>query len=251
MSVDVWTETNTVRGHEVTPDGRASVPALCMYLQEAAGHHAHALGVSIQRLQEEGKAWVLAHLHVDIDRYPRWEDDLVIKTWPSGLDGLYATREFILRTPDDETLAKATSAWLVFDVESRRPSRPPRRVYDLEPPARPNGLPHDWNDLPLPDETDHERAFEVRYHDLDVNHHANNLRLLEWVLETLPVEHLETHRCTAVALQFKAETTLGDSVKARAQVEDDRTGRHVRHALEHAGDGRTLVRATSEWEPAQ
>lgn len=248
MPPGIWTEATTVRAHEVTPRGTASIPALCMYLQEAAGHHADALGVSIQSLQEEGKAWVLAHLQVQIEQAPRWEDDVTIETWPSGLDGLRATREFVLRN-GDAAIAKATSAWLVFDVESRRPARPSRRVRAIELPDRAPALNHDWDDLPAPERTDHKRSFEVRYHDLDVNRHANNLRVLEWALETLPADHLETHRCTEVALQFRAETTLGDPVRATAHIEQTDNQTHVRHALAHAGTDRVLTVATTRWAP--
>lgn len=249
MPPGIWTEATTVRAHEVTPRGTASVPALCMYLQEAAGHHADALGVSIQSLQDEGKAWVLAHLRVQIAQAPRWEDDLTIETWPSGLEGLRATREFVL-WKGDTAVARATSAWLVFDIESRRPARPPRRVHDIELPDRTPVLNHDWDELAVPDRTDHERTFEVRYHDLDVNRHANNLRVLEWALETLPASHLETHRCTEVALQFRAETTLGDAVRATAHVEQTDNQTHVRHALVREETDQILTGATTRWVPA-
>lgn len=247
-SADIWTETVPVRSTDLTPHGTASVPALCTYLQEVAGRHADALGVSMQRLQEERKAWILAQLHLDIHRPPKWQDEIVVETWPSGLDGPYATREFVLRTGETR-FGVATSAWVVFDIDSRRPLRPPARLHAIEPPDRPPALAHDWNNLPLPERTDCERRFEVRYHDLDVNRHANNLRVLEWALETLPAEHLDTHQCSAVALQFKGEATLGEPVQATAQMDEDETEIRVRHALHHADDERTLAVATTEWAP--
>lgn len=192
---------------------------------------------------------MLAHLRVEIEQYPKRREEVVAETWPSGLESLYATREFVLRS-NDTHLASATSAWLVFDIEARRPSRPPQRVYTIDPPDRPNALPHNWDDLPKPDREDHERQFEVRYHDLDVNGHANNLRILEWALETLPPDHLKNHRCTKLSLQFKAEATLTDRVQAIAQVEGNDAGIRVGHALEHADDERILALATTEWTSA-
>lgn len=248
MPAGTWTESFTVRPHEITPHGTASVPTLCRYLQEAAGHHAEALGVSIQQLQTEDRAWVLAHLRLTINRLPEWEESITVETWPSGLDRLYATREFVLRV-DETPVARATSAWLVFDTERRRPTRPPERLHTIELPDRPPVLSHDWADLPAPKRTDYERAFDVRYHDLDVNRHVNNVRVLEWALETLPAEHLDTHRCADVALQFKGETVLGDSVRAVAQMDKDDETLRVRHALHHTEDDRTLAVARSRWVP--
>lgn len=235
-----------VRPQEVTPRGILSLPALATYLQETAGHHAEALGVSFQSLQAQGQAWVLAHLRLSLDRLPEWKDEVIVETWPSGLDRLYATREFVLHA-NGSPFAQATSAWLVLDTEARRPRRPPRTLYDLETPDRPPVLTHDWDDLSTPDRTDHTRAFDVRYHDLDVLRHVNNVRYLEWALETLPSDLLDTHRCTALSLQFKAEATMDDTVRAAAQINETDHELTVRHALRHADDDRLLAAAHTKW----
>jgi acyl-ACP thioesterase len=247
-SANIWTESFTVRSYEITPHGTASVLALCDYLQEAAGHHARALGVSMQDLLDDGRAWVLAHLRLDVDRLPEWDEEVVVETWPSGLDGLYATREFVLHAEaDDAILARGTSAWLVIDTERRRPLRPPRALYAIDTPDRPAPLPHDRADLPAPEEAPYAREFPVRYHDLDLNRHVNNVRYLEWALETLPAEVHDARRCTGVALQFQAETTLGDTVRATADPEDTTDPLRVRHRLERAETAETLALAATTW----
>jgi len=253
VTAGVWTERFPVRSYEVTPGGRVSVLALADYLQEAAGHHAAELGVSMQDLLADGQAWVLAHLRLELDRLPRWGETVVVRTWPSGLDRLFATREFLLEveTADgaDATIARGTSAWLTIDTERRRPLRPLKALRTLETPDRDPALAHDFaSDLPVPDRTDAEDRFSVRYHDLDVNRHVNNVRYLEWALETLPGSFLNANRCTALSLQFEAETTLGDRVRSIAQIDDGGgTKRRVHHQLMHAGEGRALARAVTTW----
>ena len=65
--------------------------ALCVYLQEVAGHHADALDVSMRRLQADDRAWVLSHLHLALDRPPCGNETVTIETWSLGLEELYAT----------------------------------------------------------------------------------------------------------------------------------------------------------------
>ena len=65
--------------------------ALCVYLQEVAGHHADALGVSMRRLQADDRAWVLSHVHLEIGHPLCGNETVTIETWPLGLEGLYAT----------------------------------------------------------------------------------------------------------------------------------------------------------------
>ncbi|MFB6271335.1 MAG: acyl-[acyl-carrier-protein] thioesterase [Salinibacter sp.] len=246
MTAGIWTETVPVRSSDLTPHGAASVPALCVYLQEAAGHHADALGVSMRQLQDEEQAWVLSHLDLDLDRPPRRNETVTIETWPSGLEGLYATREFVLSV-NDADVGRATSQWFVIDLERRRPVRPPRPLYDLETPDRPPVLSHRFDDLPEPDRADHEASWTARYHDLDLNRHVNSVRYLEWTLGTLPDDLLASHQCTGVTLQFWAEATLGTPVRTTAQTEVSSNKRIVHHAVIHAGTDDLLAVARTLW----
>lgn len=248
MTAGIWTDEVRVRSYEVTPQGTASVLALADYFQEAAGRHADDLGLSMQDLLATGRAWVLAHFRLEIDRLPRWNEELTIETWPSGLERLFATREVIFRDGEGEALAQGTSAWLVIDTERRRPARPPAALHDLETPDRPAPLDAPVaDDLPAPASADRERTVDVRYHDLDLNRHVNNVRYLEWALETLPVEILDERQCAALALQFEAEATLGDPVRAIAQIDDEDGPLQARHRLVQAEDNRTLALATTAW----
>ena len=253
----VWTESFPIRAYNVTPHGVASPLALCDFLQEAAGNHAERLGLSMESLLDNGQAWVLAFLRLKVDRYPDWHDTLTIETWPSGLDRLYATREFILSDEEGEC-ARATSAWLVIDTERRRPLRPPAELYDIDTPDRPAALDVDRTRMEAPDATPvHERTFRVRYHDLDLNRHVNNVRYVEWATETLPAEWLDTHVLRDLTLEFRAETTAGDPVHATAHTAQneadaaDRSSdaREVLHHLRHADDDRTLALAQTAWTP--
>jgi len=247
MTAGTWTDTVHIPSYHVTPQGTASVLALADYFQEAAGHHAAELGVSMQDLLAEGRAWVLAHFRLEIDRLPEWNEEITIETWPSGLERLFATREVVFLDGDGSTLAQGTSAWLVIDTERRRPMRPPAALYDIEPPDRPAPLDANLDDLPAPDRADRDQRFSVRYHDLDLNRHVNNVRYLEWALETLPPSVLDERRCTGLALQFEAEATLGDPIRATAQIDNNEGPLRVRHRLAHADTDASLAHATTTW----
>jgi acyl-ACP thioesterase len=244
---NIWTEQGRVRASNVTPAGTASVLTLATSFQEAAGHHAAELGVSMQDLLAEGRAWVLARLQLEVERLPRWEEAFSLETWPSGLDRLFAKREVVFRDRNEQVLARGTSAWLVIDTERRRPVRPPAALYDIETPDRPAPLGAARNDLPAPERRDRERCFTVRYHDVDLNRHVNNVRYLEWALETLPPSILDRRPCMGLALQFEAEATYADPIRATAQIDEDADSLRVQHRLAHAEDDRTLAIATTTW----
>lgn len=241
-----WTESLSVRTADLTPEGRVSLPALSAYLQEAAGAHAAALGVSMDALAEEGRAWVLARLRMQIDRRPEQGDTVTVETWPSGLDGVYATREFVLSVGDAEAV-RATSAWFLIDVERRRPVRPPEVVRTLEPPDRPPVLPPFGETLSPPARADHERTARVGYHDLDRNEHVNNVRYLTWALDALPATVYEHYRCVEAALHFQHEVSVGAPVRVAAALDEKKNRVEGRHRLHHVEDDRTLALVHTRW----
>lgn len=243
----VWTESFRVRSYEADPSGRASILSICNYLQEAAGNHATDLGVSIDQMTDRRLTWMLARLRVEIDRYPSWRDEVVIETWPSGTDRLYAMREFIVKQGCGSEIARASSAWLMIDLDRRRPVRLPEFVTALEVPdrSRPLAMPSDR----LPDVSGDPLAHEVRvrHSDLDMNGHVNNVLYAEWSIESVPAEILESSTVRMLDLEFRAESNYGDTVEIRtARVGESADGAVTFvHGLRTGERG--LARARTVW----
>lgn len=246
-TTNVWTETFRVRSYEINPRGEVSIRTLCSYLQEAAANHAQALGVSVERLEPEGKAWVLTRLHIKIDDYPEWQEQITVETWPSGQDGLYATREFLLRDDKDKVFAWASSAWLILDMESKRPIRIPDYVKNIALPDRERSIDDMFVKLQPPAHPRHERHFNVRYCDLDINQHVNNVCYAEWILESVPEKILRHYRLTELQLQFRAETTYGETIRADTQQMQQGAEAIFDHALVSEESDITVALARTCW----
>ena len=272
----VWSESFTVHTYEVDAHGRASIQSLCAFLQEAAGRNAYELGVTVPQLMEHGLTWVLSRLLVRVYAYPRWWETLVIETWPSGFRRLFALRDWRVFRGED-LLAEATSAWLMVDLAERRPIRPqshgtwanrihPERAISLtldKLPAAP--LPE--ADAPAGTATDlagaaaasappevHEGQFTVRYRDLDMNGHANNISYLDWFLEILPLELRREHTLRELEMNFLAEAGAGDTILSRAlAVPSPPAGcaREFIHTLSRPGEGPAAARARTRWVPRE
>ncbi|MHC4594502.1 MAG: acyl-ACP thioesterase domain-containing protein, partial [Planctomycetota bacterium] len=110
-----------VKTYECQADRNIKMFSLMQYLQEVAALHAEQLGFGFGRLNEIDGYWVLSNLRVQIARLPKWNDTVVIKTWPSGYTRLIATREFVGRDQDDCELFRAGSQWMVLDKQNNRP----------------------------------------------------------------------------------------------------------------------------------
>jgi acyl-ACP thioesterase len=244
----VWSGAFPIHTYEVDPCFRLALPALLGFLQEAAGHNADDLGFSIPQLAPRNLTWMLSRLRLRLREHPGWRAVLMVDTWPCGFSRLLALRDFRLRL-GGRVIGEAASAWLLMDLGRRRPVRP-------ESAADWSGLIHperafaaDTSRLPpLPAGGGGTRQAElaVRYCDLDVNLHANNLRYVEWVLESLPVELLRSSVPRELDLDFQAEAGAGERIRSLCA---PLPGGAFAHSLVRLADGVEVARARSVWGP--
>jgi medium-chain acyl-[acyl-carrier-protein] hydrolase len=237
-----------VRAYEVGPDGAASPLALCDYLQEAAGHHARALGVEFPALPAGAGTWVLARLRLHVERLPAHGETVGVETWPSAHDGLRAERDFVVRTADGRPVARASSEWLVIDPARRRPARLPTDVRALRLPERPRALPPEPEPA-APAAPDAASTFAVRRSDLDRVGHANNVRFVEWALEAVPDAHFAAHTLARLDVRYRAEAVRGTVVRVEGGPGAEPGA--LAHHLRRDADGATLALARSLWTPRE
>lgn len=228
--------------YDVDPHQTARLPALCRFMQEAAYHHAGHLGLGHSYLAKRGLAWVLARLRIEVDRLPLWGDTIHIRTWPSGRDRLFFYRDFEI-TLEGERVLLASNAWALIDIEKRERANSDiylndefpegERVLDSRP-ARLKGC-SCVEGVTTP----------VTYGDLDLNGHVNNVRYIEWILNSLPLGFHEMHTVQALECNFLAEAVYGQSVSVCSE---------ATAPLEFSHSVRSndveLFRARSVWEKA-
>lgn len=240
-------EAFTVRSYEATSRARVSVQSICNYLQEAAGNHARGLGLSIEQLARDNLTWVLGMLRLELGDVPAWRDTLEVETWPSGDNGVVATRDFLLRAGERE-FGRATSAWFVLDVNRRRPVRLPPSIRGIGLPDRDPVLRHDFPTIAMPEKFAHEVEFRVRYSDLDMNQHVNNVRYVEWSIEGIPRNLTESRNLCELEVHFKSETVAGERIRVQtAPIDDARDGSAFVHRLTISGIDREVALVKSRW----
>lgn len=247
--VRAWTESFRVRTYESDANGLVYPAALCGYLQEAAGNHARSLGVSIEQMNAQGLTWMLSRLRLEIQRVPTRRDNLEVETWPSGSEGLVANRDFLVRDGSGREVARATTAWLVIDMERRRPTRVPSTISSLPLSRRERALTGSEDRLPPIEQAGWEADVQVRWSDLDVNRHTNNVRYVAWVMDCTPSSVQDMQRLVALDIDFVAESVLEERLRIR--VDGVASGDHgvLLHQIERTASGDVIARARTRWVP--
>jgi acyl-ACP thioesterase len=224
--------------------GLLAVPALAGFLQEVAGDHAEALGVGFEALRARGLAWVLGRQRIEILRPIQLGERLEVETWPSGADRLSALRDFVVRGARGEEVARSVTAWLLLDLERRRPARPDRLLEERLRHEQPHALAPPEGRLPEPAGGGEERRLDVRYEDIDQNLHVTNTRYLAWALEAVPEALWRSSRLASLEALYLAESRLGEQVVSRSAPAE---GGGLLHAVSRAADGRELCRLRTGW----
>jgi acyl-ACP thioesterase len=122
----------------------------------------------------------------------------------------------------------------------------PKLIAEIKVPDLPPTIPDAFAKFSTPDHAVHQRRYGVRYSDLDINQHANNVCYAEWAVESVPEEILATHHLHRLELHFKAETTFGDYVQARTARLDGDDSAFTHHLLRES-DARDVAIARTKW----
>jgi medium-chain acyl-[acyl-carrier-protein] hydrolase len=208
----VWTDQYKIFWADTDCHNRASLTAICRYLQESAWNHANHLGFGYM---EDGKirhTWVIVRLLVKMERYPRWEDKITIRTWPRGMDGLLAMRDFEILDESGARIGAASSQWFIIDTKTRKP-QPGIIVRDILPLATSTPVMEDQpSKILIREPLDHLATCKAVFSHIDLYGHVNNTRYVEWILDAIPEGvHRESPICSFL-IEFLAETRLNDEV---------------------------------------
>jgi acyl-ACP thioesterase len=246
MNETIWTETFRARYYEVGPDSCVTIQALCNYFQEAAGNHATRLGVGMQKLMEQRRSWVLSRMLIEMSAFPGWCDEVTVDTWPAGIERMFAIRLFRLRC-GGRMIGCGSSAWLLFDLDRRRPLRPDfARDLAVEGPEL--GLSALLSGkVEPPGQCPWQRPFTVRTSDLDMNQHVNNVNYIDWALEAVPPETRRSCRLRRLQIEFLAECRENEQVISKCAPEDGAESGCFRHSICRA-DGSLAAAALSSWQ---
>lgn len=242
-----WQGSFVVHAFEMDRRGQLSLLALCDWLQEAAGRHAAALGWSIHELLGRGQTWVLSRLSLRVLRHPVFDATVSVATWPSGVQRLHSLRDFRVRLADGGEVAVATTGWLLLDAARRRPLRPPAAIAEAAERAPGRVLDDGFDRLPELDADDGRGVpLTVPWSAIDVNGHANNVRVVEWLLAASPPELAARAAPVGLEVEFRSEARCGERLRSLAEERGDGT---LVHRLERVTDGHEVARGRTVWRP--
>lgn len=199
-----------VASYLTNSQGNLGLFALLNIFQDIASNHAELLGLGLKEMHTLKKFWVLTRQAVRMEEWPKWKDEIVVKTWIRLESGPFSSRDFSIHKGNQQ-IGVCSTSWVSLDAESRKPV-----IFD-----RSNILSQlidqgkvDLEATKIAPQTTVEDLirFHVRNSDLDHNMHVNNTKYAQWILDAIPLELHFQHKLKSYEVNFLAETRLGDSI---------------------------------------
>jgi medium-chain acyl-[acyl-carrier-protein] hydrolase len=238
----------TVHYYEVDFRGKALPLSLINYLQDAAGDHAARLGFSVLDLMKRNLTWLLSRYHVRVQRYPEVGETVAVTTWPSGTQGIFALRDFRAVDGKNETLAVATSSWVLWNITAKKPASLEENLPDRIALHR-RALEDDFASLPPCVEPADATSFRVGIQDIDFNNHVNHASYILWALESPPEAVLRSRAPFEIEVAYRAEAFYGDEILAKIRTGEKGPDTVFLHGLYQKSRGTELARLRTLWRP--
>lgn len=208
-----YIENITIPCYDTDAFWRLKPASFMNFAQEAAGRHAVYLGFGYDDLIKSNTAWILSRVHVEFIDTPKWREDITLTTWHKGLNRLFFLRDFILTDGQGRERVKATTSWLVLNLQTRRLVRDPKLIEEgtvcpdnvIETPADKVVMPKDI-------EPEFVMEHKVAYSDIDTNGHTNNAMYMQWAMDALDYELASSRPVKEFTINFNHETKAGETV---------------------------------------
>lgn len=245
---DVITEKEyKVQYYEIDHNRRLFITSLMNYLGDIAMRQSEDIGVGIDYLREQNIAWVIHKWNIDIDRYPLYDEKIKIRTKPHSFRKFYAYRTFEIIDSNENIIGKANSIWFLINTEKRKAIRITENMYKAYGMSKEKNESLDIKKIKSPEEIDSEKNFNVRYSDIDTNKHVNNVKYVEWAMETVPIDILNNYVIKTIIITYEKETTYGETIRVLTEIKSEEDGYICIHKIVDKED-RELALLETQWK---
>ena len=116
--IPVYEEKYFLSASEANAERELSLPILTSKLIDIATAHANMLGIGNPSMEEIKAGWILSRLTIEMDRYPKVNDNYVVSTWIESTNRHFSERAFRIASENGEVYGFARSIWMVMDTEN-------------------------------------------------------------------------------------------------------------------------------------
>lgn len=254
MSKIYFDKSFELRYFEMNEYGETCPTTILTLLEEAAAEHCYSIDHSLYQLADKNIGWVLVSGIIQMDRYPKYKEKITIRTWLSEYSTIKGFRENIIFDEDKNIIGRARGLWIFFDIERRRPTRIFEEIKDRWSESHEISLGANISKKIQPIDTgDYQLKFKVNRYDTDMIRHVNNIRYLQWVVESIPDEIVDNYHLYSIDGRFVSEIHYGENIisltkELDAPMEENDEFKYYTHTIKTTSSNKACAMANTVWK---
>lgn len=199
-----YAKTYNIVASDCNAQREVTLPFLANKILDVATEHADILGIGYADITSKNQAWVLARLALEMERYPKPYDTLIIETWIEDINKHFSERNFCMKDADGNIYGYARSIWFVIDLTTRKSldissfshlseclsekECPMAKIGKVRPIVLGEGFTH-----------------KVKAGDIDYNRHFNSGKQIEHIVNLVPMTDLDTKYISRFEISYMNE----------------------------------------------
>jgi medium-chain acyl-[acyl-carrier-protein] hydrolase len=236
-----------LRYSEMDRTGDTSPTTILTLLEETAADHCASIDKSLYVLREQDIGWVLLSGVIKMDRYPNYKETINIRTWMSSYSLIKGNRENIIYDEQENIIGRAKGVWVFFDIKRRRPVQIFDEIKTKWSFCSEEAIKHNNTlNVDVNDSTSSLKKYDVNRFDIDMYKHLNNIRYLQWVIDSIEEDVVDNYFLNSIEGRFVAEAKIGESIVSLTR--KDINENSFDHAIKVQDNNKVCATAKTVWK---
>lgn len=239
-----------VHYYECDKDLNCTIESILNFLGDIGSKHAESLNVGMTYLTEKNLTWVFYKYNIKVNRYPKYSEKLIVRTTAEEFKKFYALRTYEIYDENNEKIVEGEALFLLIDIIKRRAVRitdDQYEAYGLDKDKTSKKLIGKLKRLEKPQSDDYVSYFTVRNSDIDYNKHVNNVKYVQWFMDSIPYDIIENYKLKEIDILFEKECYYGDEIKCVCDINKNDDEIIILSNIQDK-DGKELTSIVSKWQ---
>ena len=156
----------------------------------------------------------------------------------------------LLTTENNIKIVEGSALFLLIDIVKRRAVKitdDQYKAYNVDKGSTGKNLIGRLERLEKVKNNEYVSNFKVRYSDIDFNKHVNNVKYVQWFMDSVPQEIREEYELKEIDILFEHECYYNDEIKCVCEIHKNEDNLLVLSNIQDK-DGKELTVFVSKWE---
>lgn len=224
------------------------ITSIMNFFQDIFVYASESNGKGIDYLKTINSTWMVYGWKIDIYKYPTYNQKIKVKMTPTGYRKSYMNIMFEIFNEEGEKIVEALSLWVIIDTKRNLPCKNVlENAYEVYGLNSNNTKIITMRKIGLPQNVNNEEVFKVGYGDIDTNGHVNNVKYLNWLLESLAEDIVKKYKLSKIEISYKKDAKYNEIIKSSTETITERTAVRCVHKIT-GEQNEVLVIAETFWE---